>query len=496
MATLGKTLIPGIVACLACSTGSATLNDAQGPPAAPLAAPNPAVDVLFAAWDRPEGTPGCALGAVRDGQLVYSRGYGMADIEHDAPNTPATAFHVASLSKQFTAMAIHLLEQEGRLSLDDPVGKHLPELHDFGSPLTIRHLLNHTSGLRDQWALLNLAGWRQQDVITERDILDLVWRQTSLNFPPGEGFLYSNTGYTLLAVIVGRVSGQPLPEFAEQRIFEPLGMHHTHFHDRHGALVKGRAYSYVPRGADRYEQMALNYSNVGATSLFTTVEDLARWDANFRSGTVGGPELLSRMQIAGRLNDGRRLDYASGLELGRYRGLPVVEHSGGDAGFRAHMMRFPEQRFSAIVLCNAGEADPTLLARQVADLYLQGQLGPEPAKPASARRAKDDAAPPPELPPERLAAYAGAYFSPELGVLYFLTVRDGRLYLRHPRGETPLRPAGKDSFAGRYPVDNVRFRCSAKDRCEGFGISNGRVLNLQFDKVELHSSSRDRWAAQ
>lgn len=363
------------------------------------------VDELFAAWSKPDH-PGCAVGVVRNGKMLYSHGYGLSDIEHDAPITPATVFHVASVSKQFTAMAIHLLAQDGKLALDDDIRKYLPELHDFGKTITIRHLLHHTSGLRDQWELLALAGWRLSDVITEQDILDLVWRQQELNFAPGAEHLYSNTGYTLLAVIVHRVSGKTLREFTDERMFKPLGMTHTHFHEEYSSLVKNRAFSYIPLpgpGESGYRSIALSYSNVGATSLFTTVEDLARWDENFYTGQVGGKDLLASMQVKGVLNDGSEIAYASGLVIGDYRGAKVVEHSGGDAGFRTQLTRFPDQHFSAIVLCNAGEANTTLLSRKVADIYLAAELQPPPPQMTKT------AAPESKIDPKVLDAYVGEY---------------------------------------------------------------------------------------
>lgn len=359
------------------------------------------VDSLFAAWST-SVTPGCALAIIKDGEIIYRRAYGMADIERDAPNRPSTIFHIASMSKQFTAFAIHLLAEEGKISLDDDVRKYLPELHDFGKKITIRNLLYHTSGLRDQWILLALSGWRMEDVITEEDILNLVWRQKELNFPPGEEFLYSNTGYTLLGVIVKRVSGVSLPEFTQKRIFAPLGMQHTHFHDEYGALVKGRASSYSRQPQGDYKYIALSYSNVGATSLLSTVEDLARWDQNFYDGRIGGKALLADMQTTGKLNDGKELNYASGLGIGEYRGLKIVEHSGGDAGYRSDILRFPEQHFSVIILANTAEMDPSLLALKIADIYLGDKLKPVPPSPNQQRVEVN-------IDPKLLDAYVGAY---------------------------------------------------------------------------------------
>ena len=341
--------------------------------AAAQTTPDRAADAIFAQWAKP-GTAGCALGVLKDGKPLYVQGYGRADIEHSAPITASTVFHIASLSKQFTAFAIYLLEQEGRLSLDDDIRKYVPELHDFNTPITIRDLLHHTSGLRDQWNLLAMAGWRLEDVITQEDVVNLIWRQQELNFHPKDEFLYSNTGYTLLGLIVQRVSGKSLREFTDERIFAPLGMRSTHFHEHYGDLVDNRAYSYDRKPDGRYAYVALSYSTVGPSSLFTTIDDLARWDENFYTGAVGGRDLLQKMQIKGHLNNGKEIDYASGLVVNEYRGLRTVNHAGGDAGFRTELLRFPDEHFSVITLCNAGDADAAGLAYRAADIYLAPHL--------------------------------------------------------------------------------------------------------------------------
>lgn len=206
---------------------------------------------LFEKWDKSD-SPGCALGVYKDGQIIYKQGYGMADLENDIPITPATVFHVASMSKQFTAASIVLLAQQGKLSLNDDVHKYLPELPDFGERITIRNLIYHTSGLRDQWDLLDLAGWRYSlDLITDDDVMSVMTRQKELNFKPGDKHVYSNTGYTLLGLIVKRVSGLSLREFSTENIFEPLGMTHTHFRDDHGEIVKHNALGYEREGKDK-----------------------------------------------------------------------------------------------------------------------------------------------------------------------------------------------------------------------------------------------------
>src|SRR6266849_6021005 len=277
------------------------------------------VDKLFEKWNRTD-SPGCALSVMKDGHIIYKHGYGMADLDHNVTTTPSTVFHVASMSKQFTAASIVVLAQQGKLSLDDDVRKYIPELPDFGSLITIRNLIHHTSGLRDQWNLLGLAGWRySQDLITDDDVLSIRSRQKDLNFPPGSKYMYSNTNYTLLAQVVKRVSGQSFREFTTSRIFQPLGMRNTHFRDDHAEVVKNMAYGYVP-AKDTFRISITNFDTVGATSLLTTVEDLALWDENFYNPRVGGPEMIRQMLERGKLNDGEQLDYAFGLVIGKHRG--------------------------------------------------------------------------------------------------------------------------------------------------------------------------------
>jgi CubicO group peptidase (beta-lactamase class C family) len=340
------------------------------------------------------------------------------------PITTETVFHVASISKQFTAASILLLAKEGKLSLDDDVRKYITELPDFGTRITLRHLIHHTSGLRDQWELLGLAGWRYSlDLITDDDVLELMSHQKELNFKPGERHVYCNTGYTLLAQVVKRVSGQSLREFTTARIFQPLGMQNTHFRDDHAEIVKHIAYGYVDgRAGDGYRLSVTNFDTVGATSLLTTVEDLARWDENFYHPRVGDAELVKQQLQRGRLNNGKELDYAFGLQHGKYRGLPTVDHDGADAGYRADLLRFPEQHFSVACLCNKGEISPGLLTQKVADIFLADQfteplsIHPEPSSKTFT------------VPAERLTKYEGTYWKKDDEQVARVVLRGGKLF--------------------------------------------------------------------
>lgn len=400
---------------------------------------NARVDKLFALWDKPD-SPGCALAIIKDGSIVYKRGYGAADLDHDIAIKPDTVFHVASLSKQFTAFAVLLLAQQGKLSLDDPVRKYIPELRDFGTPVTIRHLLHHTSGLRDQWNLLIMSGWRlSEDVVRDDDVLDLVSRMKTLNFKPGDQHLYSNTGFTLLAQIVKRVSGKSLREFADANIFKPLGMTRTFFRDDHLVIVKNQAYAYNPGPGGVFKLSVPNYDTVGASSLLTTVEDLARWDQNFYDYRVGNRAIIEQMQAPGTLNSGEKLDYAMGLAVLKYKGLKVVEHSGADAGYRSHLMRFPDQRFSVACLCNAGNANPSRLARLVADIYLAGQWAEETkTNPAPAVEVK--------LTDQQRGNDVGVYWNSMTADVARVTQANGKLYIAAAGGSSELLPLSENRF--------------------------------------------------
>lgn len=385
----------------------------------PMQAVQVEVDALFEPLIQP-GSPGCALGVMKDGELIYKQGYGLANLEYELSITPRTIFHVASMSKQFTAMAVALLVDAGKLSLDDDICQHLPEIPGYGETVTIRHLMHHTSGLRSDLILLISAGWRLEDVITNTDVLDLVKRQRDLNFRPGVRFAYGGVGYLLLAEIVARVSGQSFAEFCQERIFEPLGMINTHFHDEYLRVVKNRAYAYYPAGDNHYQNAILTCALVGGTGLYTTIEDLALWDENFYTGQVGGQSVIEQMHQRGVLNNGEEVDYAFGLILDKHKGRDVVVHGGDGAGVHSYMMRFPGEHFGVAVLGNHGALNARQLAQQVADLFL-----------ADAQEDAPSAAVPEtiELEEAQLCAKVGRYYDADTGAVIDIEFEDGKLQI-------------------------------------------------------------------
>jgi len=429
-----KTRIPLLIAALVFIWGLQSDPTAQR---AALATPDMArqIDAVFAPWDNTR-SPGCAIGVIRNGAMVYSRGYGMSNLEYDVPITTDSIFDVGQIAMQFTSFSIGLLAREGRLSLSDDVRRYLPELPDYPQTITIRHLLSHTSGLRDALNLLDLAGGGEY-AITENDVLSMVFRQKSLDFVPGDESFYNYGGYILLSAIVKRVSGQSQAEFAEARIFAPLSMHDTRFVDDHTMLLKRRTSAYRQRPGGGW-RVSLPLSDiVGAEGLYTTVGDIAKWEQNFDDARVGGRDLVDEMQKPARLNDGTETDFGFGLGLGTYRGLRTVAHGGHAAGYLASVVRFPDQHLAIALLCNHRSINTAALTLRVADVILEpGLLAPvQPLAPAVPVAEAD------------LATLAGTYWNPLKGVLR-LSMSAGKLM----QGNSVFVPLGGGRFrAGNQP---------------------------------------------
>jgi CubicO group peptidase (beta-lactamase class C family) len=446
---LSKIAVSLSIICLA--IGPCAVSAAPAPAKPKSGAPVPAdkkIDALFEEWSSTT-TPGASVAVIRHGKLIFAKGYGVANLEYDIPIKPDTIFHVASVSKQFTAMAVVLLELDGKLSIDDDIHKYLPELPDYGATITLRNLLQHTSGIRDQWQILALAGWNIQDVITQDQILRMLFRQKELNFPPGTRDLYSNAGFTLLAEIVTRVSGMPFPQFCAERIFTPLHMTHTHFHQDLRQLVPGRAYSYGKEAAG-FTAAPLNYANVGATSLFTTAGDLVLWLDNFRDPKVGGAAAVSRMQEEAVLADGRKIHYGLGIALDPYRGLKALSHGGGDAGYRSEVIWFPEQELGVAVISNLGSFNADHMAKLVAETYIGDEM--------TAQGAKQDQAEPKyvTMDPEELSKFAGTYPLPKIGQTLTAVVKDGKLWAVAGL-QLELHPVGPGHFYCKEIQADLQF---------------------------------------
>lgn len=330
------------------------------------------LDDIFADYDRFD-SPGCAVAVVQNGEIVFKKGYGIANLEHHAPILPDTKFYAGSVSKQFTAMCIALLEEDGALGYDDDINEHLPELPDYDPPIRVHDLIHHTNGLQQYFAIWEERDRHLEDVMNATHAMEMIAGANNVLFEAGEKYSYSNSGYFLMAQIVGRVSGMAFPDFADERIFKPLGMTNSHFHDDRNHIIENRAMSYFERDDGGYGVYLLNYELVGPGGLYTTVEDLAKWDSNFYDNRLGhgAQSLIDRTLKTGVLNDGTTLGYAYGLNHGERGGKKVIDHTGSLAGYRAMMLRFPDEKTTILILGNLASINAEGLAHQVADVLFE-----------------------------------------------------------------------------------------------------------------------------
>lgn len=487
--TVGTEVKPGRAVGLAASAFAASLlltGDVSGQ-AYPQTELTARIDELFAEWDT-DDAPGAAVGVFEEGRIVYARGFGVANLDYGIPLTPKSVLRIGSISKQFVAMCIAILAEQGKLSFDDDIRAHLPEMRDYGETITIRHLLHHTSGIREYLTLVDLIGRPEGSVFgyTTRELIELLARQRAVNFDPGDRFSYTNSGYFLLAEIVTRVSGMAASAFARENVFDPLGMSHTRFYDDPNAIIPNQALGYSPRSEGGYRLDILRSDVIGDLGVITTVEDLLHWDSNFYENRLGGGtnDLIETMFTRGRTEAGEELSYALGLEFGSYRGLNTMGHGGSAVGYVAEFLQFPEQRFSVVVLSNLSSFRPGRLARQVADLYLADRFtSPRPSSAQTRSRPSS-----PEgitVSPGELEAFIGDFYSEELDFSYLLQVREGSLHLELRGSRTELIPRPDDRFGwGRRELSFVRDGSGA---VSGFVLDAGSVRGLRFRKVAVRS---------
>ena len=441
------------------------------------------VDELFAAWDR-DDRPGAAVAVIRNGEFIYQKGFGMADLERAVPITPKSAFEIGSIAKQFTAMCIMLLENDGKLTLDDDIRTYIPEMPEYERRITLRHLLHHTSGVRDIETLIPLAGMPWVNYYTDKQMLELITRQRGLNFPPGDQFLYSNSGYVLLAQVVSRVSGKSLRDFAQERIFGPLGMEHTVFWERPGQIIPNRALAYSPQGENGYKLEMWNMPFAGPAGIYSTVGDLALWDANFYDNKLGGgAALIERMETPGLLDNGDSSGYGAGLMIRNRSGLPMIRHDGCWMGYRAGMRRFPEQHLSIVFLSNAASMD--VRPAQIGNIFLADDFVPP-------EEQSTEYEPPTTIKLEaaQLATYEGTYWNDSDNLLRTIEVRDGKLYyVRDSGSATELGAVEVGSFfmVGLHVPVSVKFQGSGESRTMTVGIENQEPL--LFEPLPLLSDA-------
>ena len=442
------------------------------------------LDAIFKSWSTTR-MPGCAVGVAREGTPVLLRAWGMADLEQGVANTPETIFEGGSLAKQFTSAAVILLALDGKLSLDDDIRTYIPEIPDYGTPITVRHLMNHTSGLRDWGAVASIEGWGREDRRhTHAHVLEILARQSALNYTPGAEYSYTNSGYNLLAMIVDRVSGTPFAEFSQTRLFEPLGLEDTQWRDDPRRLVPGRSSAYSFRGDEVIINRPIEYVH-GNGGILTTVSDLLRWDEVVRTGGPLGERFVSEMHRQAVLNDGTTISYASGVQVEEYRGQRRVSHTGSTAGYRGFLGRYPDQGLTVSLLCNAANVNPGAIGNRVADLFLQGLSAGAVSQPQSA------APPSPAWKPSAAerSALMGSYHSADANVTFQVRQQGESLLLfRAPDTSFPLTPLEKDSF--QSPLGTIRVHRDPSGAVLELGLESPRVHDLRLQRLYGGNSSR------
>ena len=457
------------------------------------AVPSEKIDAIFSDWGTGE-VPGAALGVIKDGQFVYKTGYGMANLEYGIANTPTSVFRIASTSKQFTAASIIHLAVSNKLSLDDSLHHFFPDFPDYAKDITVRQLLNHTSGIRDYLTLTYLAGYADNDHFTNDDVMKLLIQQQELNFAPGEQFNYSNSGYWLLGQIVEEVSGMTLRDYADKHLFKPLGMTNTHFHDDHTHIVKNRASGYSQDDNGKFKISMTTLDMVGDGGIYSTIEDMKKWDDSFYQSDVLPEQFWPLMLATGQLNDGEQITYASGLVVSEYKGQQVISHGGAFVGYRAQFIRFPDHKLSVILFANRADANPTAKAYAVADLFLDAPEAPEStAKAQTAPAPKAESAPASvTLSEEALKQWVGDYWFEEDGISRRIDVADGNLvYVRSQSNKSELAAVSDNEFVFvDFPDAKLRFEKGEQNlnTMSFITATQPPSLGRQYHKVSLSAA--------
>ena len=457
----------------------------------PLPTQQQKIDALFKEYNNAK-TPGIAVSVIKDGNVIYQKGFGMANLEYGTPITEKTKFHVASLSKQFTAFMILKLEDEGALSIHDDVRKYIPELPDYGKVITLKHLLTHSSGLREQWRLLEMAGWRLDDVIKTKQIFKLITNQKEVNFSPGDSFRYCNSGFTLLAIIIERLAKTSFANYAKQTIFEPLKMSDSFFYDDHEELVSNRAYSYK-RVNKKLKKSRLNFATVGPTSLFTTVEDMSKWAINFQKMTIGNKKIFQSMNTRGQKNNGSFVSYAKGQFIGNHKGFENIFHSGSDAGYRSYFVRFPDLGYQFILFANASYINSSRETFKLVNYYLKDKT-PKNGRSASRSKVfKYDQTKFIKLSNAEMKRFEGSYFEREEKSYRKVQLKNDTLYYIRASGKSSkLLAVGKSNFKMLGTPYDVSVNFKKNDYGEPIlELRIPEIMWLWLSKVTKTKSSSD-----
>jgi CubicO group peptidase (beta-lactamase class C family) len=438
------------------------------------------IDSIFSRWDSPN-SPGGTVGIIKEGDLIFAKGYGSANLDYNIPNESHTVYRIGSTSKQFTAACIVLLSQQGKLSLEDKLIKYFPDFPAYANDITIQHLLNHTSGIRDYLILARLSGLGSDDHYTDKMVMKWLMNQKELNFNPGDEYLYSNSGFWLLGQIVNSVSGVTMAEYAEENIFIPLEMNETHFHNAHKEIVKNRASGYRPNKKGGYSISMTTLDMIGDGGIFTTVEDLAKWDASFYGSEILNKDFWEKMTRVGTLNNGEELTYASGLLVTTYKGLKITQHGGSMVGFKADMIRFREAQFSVVILANRADSNPTQMAYKVADLFLKNAYKRGNKTKTIKTKSKDKSLQSITLTKKELKAFEGAYWSTKNKSSRKLEVRNDTLnYVRANGRATQMFPISKNKFQMIGPRLPVVLEVTSTGTVKEFTLQSPNAALLKF----------------
>ena len=434
------------------------------------------IDQLFKQYNQP-GSPGYALGIIKNNQLVYQKGYGYANLEYDIPMTDSAMFYIGSMAKQFTAAALLILEEAGKLDFEKEVRHYLPEFPQYKHPIKVSHLVHHISGIRETNSLQLFQGIQSgfEEVFDTDDLYQLVLNQKELNFKPGQQYRYSSGGYAVLAKIVEKISGKSFRQFAKERIFEPLQMHHTFVCDNHREVVKNRVVSYWPVGKNKWERRSQIFDAYGDGGVITCVKDLVKWDQAFYEDKLGVKNFAQKMYQKGKLNNSKSIFYARALDVFEHKGRQMIVHNGGMLGFRVDMGRFPEEKLTIIALANSAYSHPTGKIREIADILLpvaNNNITKQSKVPAKAVKIAN---------PSKLAAYEGYYWSHDMNGFRHIAYRDGKLYWDsgNPKQGVPLKPLGGWMFnLGDYDV-SVTFQPKQQTMKVRYGGMNDQEYIFQ-----------------
>ncbi|MBO0340405.1 serine hydrolase domain-containing protein [Flagellimonas profundi] len=441
------------------------------------------IDAFFNDWNS-ENHPGGVVGVIKSNETIYLKAFGNASLEYKVPNNKSTLFNIGSISKQFTAMGIVLLQQKGLLSVDDKVQKYFPEFPIFSNPITLKHVLQHTSGLRDFHELMTLAGWRGDDYRTNGDVVRLLQMQTDLNFKPGEKFMYSNTGYVVLAEIIEKVTGEDFKVWMQNNVFEPLQLKRTYVEDNNQHIVSNRATSYYHSHDKVFEMAQAYWAYTGAGNMYSTTEDLLKWAHNFYNPKAGWEQSFAILQTLGGLTNGDPINYAYGIYIDEMFGKKRIQHAGVVGGYRTFLCIYPEEELSIVVLTNFSNAPFGERADDIAGVLLSETR--EKLQPF-VRSAHQNEIRQQESSME-LTDCTGTFYSPEIDTHYTFYQEGDTLKCSHGRhGEFTMEVEGPDVFKSSWPLESIKISRNQKGEVIGLHISTGRVKNLWFKKINSSS---------